>query len=644
MKKNYVLLSGLILAASFGFAQNLQVNSSMQGTPKLTTLEKEIINKNVNTKAPGDTLFYEDFANQIPTGWTVTNIAANSNNWIWANTAPGGQYSTNIGALNSTTGSNGYMSLPADLYNTPFPPGGPVAMDTYFQSPAITINPTAAAVLLKFEHYQRYCCNGSNQLVAEVSNDNVNWTTINATGPVGGTRGPNTATSNAETLEFNVSGTLANQTTAYVRFRSTANSHYFWMIDDVGLYEGNANNMQLTNWDILMHNSYFYTPIYTILPIPNIPATVFELESFNAGSNVQTGATADVDVYRDSAIGGGAGSGIVYAANSTIGNGTIASLNTDTTLVTSPFFTFNPGWHSFRFGVNSDSTNQNPASSRDRYSMALTLDTVIALDRGEANYTGSSGPPSYVGGGQDGDRAAQLVIVDSVTNGFLATSISVYIANRTQNDQLAISPRIWPFHEDSATLAGAIRPPVGQSPFATVIDTSNFGSWVTLPLFPPANLTPGAYYYGVEQTGGGSVGAEMWLGRDQGQDNVARPLTSVFYLNDATPVWISPPRVLGIRLNGSFSTNVEKNVEEIANFNVFPNPNEGQFTMQVSTNTPTSYIMNVRNMVGQTVMTQPVSVNGTLNQQVDLSGFDKGVYFISLETGSDRLVKKVIVK
>ena len=103
---------------------------------------------NSSSKSYLDTLFYEDFSGSIPIGWLLQNNAANSNNWMWSNTAAlGGQYSTNVMALNSTSSSNGYMSLPSDFYNTPFPTGGPVPMDASFTSPAISIVPSPAVLL-----------------------------------------------------------------------------------------------------------------------------------------------------------------------------------------------------------------------------------------------------------------------------------------------------------------------------------------------------------------------------------------------------------------------------------------------------------------------------------------------------------------
>ncbi len=649
MKKNYLLLTGLILMASVGFSQGIvQSNQIDRGTPKLTVGDPEpIIKRAQQPKALGDTIFYEDFGTGTPTslpaGWSVTNLSSvTTNAWIWSNTAPGGQYSTNTTALNSTTGSNGYMSLPCDLYNTPFPTGGPVAMDTWFTSPSFSISPQRGSVIIKYEQAMRYCCSTLNELVLEVSSDGVNWSVpydaINGFGP-------NTVISNATVSEINVSPDLGYQSTGYLRFRSTGNSHYYWMIDDVLVYEGAANQLVLEDFDMKFHASYDITPIYRILPLVNVPAVVYQGMSYNAGANVQTNVDLNLDVIMDSTIGGGPGQGVVHSASASVGL-SIPSQQRDTTDITNPFFSFNAGWYRNRLYITSDSVNQNPAGATDNYTFALTNDTVIALDRGPSFYVGSSGPPSYVGGGQDNDAAAALMILDSGVS-VPVLSISVWPAIRTETDGLSISPRIWRFEEDSATLnAAVLTPPVGQSPFSTQIDTSNQGTWVTMPIFPPVILNAGAYYFGVEQTGGGSNGKELWLGRDQGQESLAPAFSNIFFLNEpGNARWIAPPRLLGIRFNGSFTTGIttetaEANVE----FNVYPNPNNGLFTLKANSPKPTTYIMNVRNMVGQTVMSEAMNVNGNATRQIDLTSFEKGVYFVTLENGEERLVKKVVVK
>jgi hypothetical protein len=333
MKKNYTLLSALVLSATMSFGQNLTQGKFFSQAAELEPTEGAIPVKGnfANAKAPGDTIFYEDFGTggpgggQLPAGWTTQNNAGNSNDWIWSTAAPGGQYSTLTTALNSTTGANGYMSLPGDLYNTPAPPGGFVAMDASVTSPAITLTPPRASVVLEFQHSQRYCCSGADELVAEVSNDGINWSTYDATGG----RNPNTATPNAELLRINVSADLAFQNTAYVRFRQTGASHYYWMIDDIALLEGNANNMQLEDFSVNFTDTFQYNPLHTMVPQVVMTPLTFDGATFNAGGNAQPNVYLRAQVDQDSTLTGAPGFGITWE-DSTLISPTIPSLQRDT--------------------------------------------------------------------------------------------------------------------------------------------------------------------------------------------------------------------------------------------------------------------------------------------------------------------------
>ncbi len=648
MKKLYSLFISTLIMASISNAQGLidQVQLD-RGTPKLSEADHApTFKRSARPKAIYDTLYYEDFGTgsttSLPNGWsTATAANTQSNVWIWSNTAPGGQYSTNIPALASTTSSNGYLCLPSDLYNTPFPTGGPEAMDAWVTSPAITLPANTPAVSVSYQHHLRYCCSSLNELVLEVSTDSINWS-IPYDANAG--RSPSTSTVNGVTETINVSADLAFQTTAYLRFRSTGNSHYFWMIDDLLIFEGASNQMDLLDMDLKFHDSYDISPIYKILPLANISPVTYTGISWNAGASTQTNVDLNLDVIMDSTIGGGPGQGVVHSASSTIG-ASLSTLQRDTTDITNPFFSFNTGWYRSRLYITSDSGNQIPANSSREYSFALTADTVLALENG--NFTGSSGPASYVGGGQDNDAVAALMILDSNGQASVSTySISVFVANRPETDGLSISPRIWRFDEDSATLnAAVLTPPIGQSPFSTTITTAMQGTWVTMPIFPPVILGPGAYMFGVEQTGGGSTGKEIWLGRDVGQEQIAPPLSNIFFLNEpGNARWIAPPRILGIRFNGNFSVGIGDNENGVSKLQLFPNPNEGLFSLVVESNKAKTYQLNIRNSIGQTISTEMISVNGTFRKQLDLSSMDKGLYFISLENEEERLVKKIVVK
>lgn len=649
MKKNYALLSALVLVGSMTFAQDLQKKFIDQQVPvKPTKVDAPIKGSIDNSKAPGDTLYYEDFGTggpggaNFPLGWTQTNNAGNNNNWIWDTQAPAGQYSTGAAAFASTSAANGFLSLPSDLYNTPTPPGGFINMDATVSSPAISITPSAS-VLLSYQQYHVFCCDANAALTIEVSSDGINWDSYDASGG----RGSNTITPNPEIYTVNVSQTLAFQSTAYIRFTQTAASAYWWMIDDVALVEGNANNMVLEDYAVNFVDTFDITPLYTIVPECISMPMSFEGATFNAGSNVQTDVHLRGTVNQNTAFGGGPGVGLVWQDSVLLG-ATVPSLQRDTDLVTGYINTI-AGAFTATVDVVSDSINQDPAGATASYSYQIS-DTVLARDDG--GFGGGTGPGNYAGGGNDGDKFATLFTVGK--QGAEIVSLDMYIANNTENDGVQIVPKVWRFDQDSATLTGALTTVVAENLIPTTITSAMFDTWVTFDFSfgtGSVNLPPGQYAMGWEQVNGATNNLTFRVGRDRTTEPIT-PRVSIFvFVNDAAATWGWVGQVPAVRANFKKDSRCTVGLEDEASitenavgFEVAPNPNEGQFGISISTDKKLDYTLNVRNMLGQIVMTQQVSVNKSKTMQMDLSDYEKGVYFVSLENGDERLVKKVVVK
>ena len=83
MKKIYLSVIALSVG-SLSFAQ--QINNKVFTKPSLQPslsngITSTIGSSKTNFKAPGDTIFSEDFTNGIPTGWTVVDNT--NNNYLW---------------------------------------------------------------------------------------------------------------------------------------------------------------------------------------------------------------------------------------------------------------------------------------------------------------------------------------------------------------------------------------------------------------------------------------------------------------------------------------------------------------------------------------------------------------------------------
>jgi hypothetical protein len=679
MKKNYTLLSGLVLFSVATMAQNIQGTPQNLKMAELALTEAEDVaplKQRSIQKAFGDTIYYEDFDQlSVANNWTIVDNSGNSTPWIWAaaNTAPGGQYSTNVAALNSTSAANGYMLLPSDFYNTPTPGGGFQAMSTFFQSDPIDLrdsnNNPRGAVLARWQQSLRYCCSPVSELRIEASTDGVSWTSFDASGGQGG----NTIWPNGQSNEVNLSCVLGGADTAYIRFRQGVATHYYWQIDDFALVEGPGNNVEMDFTEINFHPTYPLVPQYYEVPLPNLPATIFEGAVINGGGNVATNVDFNVDITGVSAIGGGVGTGVglAYSGSAPVRTGTLQPRNPltcdstalflDTGFVAAQFFSFTPNNYNFRFSTSSDSVNQAPAEAFEERLISLTWDSIVALERGEAFFQGTTGPGGYADRGAIGDALAGLVIIDKPVQ---AKGVRFWVsgARAASIAGISISPRIWSFDQSRVIQSDVVINPLdsgitgiaAQSPFSTFIDTctstcppnqpSIMDTWIDLNFLAPVTLQPGTYYFGIEQTAGTNY---IWTARDRGAEERDVLWTNIMFLSGGTsPGWGFGGFVSAIRLIADFPAivNVDEQAAPKLDFEVYPNPNDGLFTINIANANGTTYMLNVRNMVGQTVMSEAVNVNGNLSKNMDLSSFEKGVYFVTLENGEDRLVRKVVVK
>ena len=651
MKKKYLLLSGLILGSSMLFAQKYDFDAIQHKGEISTGIEspRKSNSHSFDSKAYGDTLYHETFDSNL-NGWTVANNTGNSNNWEWHNAAPGGMHTTE--PMIASTSGPGFLSLRMDFLNTPVPPSGAAAMDAWVTSPEITI-PSKPSVFLQFEHAQRYCCNAStDSLLVEVSTDGISFATYDATKG----RGANSPSPNGELIKIDVTEQLANQTKVYIRFRVVGAVAYYWMVDDVALTEGPKNAMEVQDFFIQYHSGKkLFAPNYRAYPLDQANDVTYSVYTKNAGSNLQTNVEVTAEVYHDSTLSGVVVNNQVYSEDSLVG-GLILPLQKDTTAIGAiPFVVTDTGYYSHRISVSSDSANQFPLEDQTARFKFRVTDSVYALDGG--NFSGTGGPGGYVVGGADGDKIAQLFIVENKT---YATSISVAIPPVEGMHDIKISPIIYGFNEDTIISADVLNlttyraafssQPIYSTPFFTEVDTTTMGRrWNTIKLEPAVELQPGAYYVGFEQYEGANIGngKKMFFYRDRETEPYATGLSTAMYLaNSTNPGWGTAPLVLSIRLNtGNTIIGIDENVQESnTKFAVAPNPNNGEFKLFLNSEVAANYTLNVHNMLGQVVHTESVSVNGFLSKDMNLSGYDKGVYFVSLVNDNERLVKKIVLK
>ncbi len=79
-------------------------------------------------------------------------------------------------------------------------------------------------------------------------------------------------------------------------------------------------------------------------------------------------------------------------------------------------------------------------------------------------------------------------------------------------------------------------------------------------------------------------------------------------------------------------------------FTVYPNPTSGFVTVELETSQLSTITLTLTNMLGQNIVSQQSEVNGLFKQVYDLSAFAEGLYFITVRSEKETLLRKVIKK
>ncbi|MBL4708783.1 MAG: T9SS type A sorting domain-containing protein [Flavobacteriales bacterium] len=673
MKNNYTLLTALVLASCVTFAQNKaintknsqpQVQSALSSTPKSVDPDYA---KNLNriSKALEDTVYFENFSSgtsiSLPTGWSVVNNnSLNNFQWVWNNVYQDGQFSNPTDIIASPSVADGFMVLTADNFNTPIPGTGPVVMDTYFESPSITVVNPRASYWVAYHQAIRYCCSGANRLVIQASTDNfATFEEYDATNGIA----TNAAFDGINYI--NISTAVGDSGSFKIRFVSEGNTHYYWMIDDFAVIEGAENDLQLNSPYLEFNFDYVFNPFYNQIPYDLFAPLPISGFAYNNGSNNATGVELQADISHQSYPNGTPGLGLVYSTNSS------PQAIPSNKVIDSAIYTVAPsvgsgnprfiptvlGNFSVDILLTSDSADQwtNVIGIHINNRTFATSDTVYARD--DNGFAGGTGPGSFVstngipGGQLPGDAFGTMYIVESSTgNGPTKAPTSITYAVSTDVSQVGvqITPTIWAYDEDSASIASAFGNVVASAFIPHTITAANIGNLLTLAfdngIAVMNGLDSGQYVCGwvvVDHNGGNNFEVQEDASSGQFQDNVT---CFVNLAHDPGWGWVDANPV--IRLNfGLLTTGLnDGNKTSNAALELAPNPTNGEFTLTITSTEKVTYDLNIRNVLGQIIHTDNITVNGTITKQMDLTQFEKGVYFVSLENGKERLLKKVVVK
>ena len=621
MKKIYLSILS-ILFVSIAFSQVLHVKNNDFNHK----IKKEIIYTGsdyiVQSKA---TPFWTDDLSD-PSMWTMTDYAhSGTQNWVITTSGPTGSFSSSMNAIASTTASNGFGLYDSDALSVSY---------TNVQDATLAYNNSIDCsmyqnVNIQFEsNYRKF----NDSIFVEVSNDNINWDRYE----VHADYATNTSSANPENVSLNITPTAGSQSTVWFRFRFEGVWDYAWMVDDVAFAETPKNLVTIDaetfgGWWIGYETVGGLGVDYTLNPMEQVTANPYRFEAAvaNEGVNTQNNVVMHIDVTDQNS-----GSSIFTGSSNPI---SLYSMDRDTLETTTQFIPTNMGYHQISFWASSDSFPTTDTIGRG----TLVTDTVYGVDF-DWNSDGQNAEGGYYLGRECGGQT--LGNVFDIYNDTKATSISFHV-----NDQSVPGA-------DLKVMLFEVDPMV--TPYSPIylaesddytLTTNDLDSWVTLKLDPPVTLYSGTSYVAAVQGQANPI--------DTSLISSSSNYNSLSFIQDngcdigsgGFGYWYSASKALMIRMNINStvsSTEFDKSID-LGIVNIYPNPSNGVFNLEFSHNdiySTDNYILKISNILGQEVYSDEINANESSSIEIDLSKFNKGVYFIKVSDQMDSYMEKLIIE
>jgi hypothetical protein len=446
---------------------------------------------------------------------------------------------------------------------------------------------------------------------------------------------------NAEFSSVNISKTLANLDTAYLRFYVLGMSHYYWMIDDVALVEGDQGvEIESINF---FKPQLVKGPFPLISPVNYLRDIGFEATVRNVTGISLAGVNLNIVVNHSQNSNGSTGAGLVYGTNRIANNnGSLIPFASDTLFSNAPFFT--PSLQGEYQAIASVSSSQFPRTDSAELSFTVS-DTVFGKDL--------NSPSGIIGTQQfsvwslvNGDKLGTLYYIDSTISNVQLSSVSFYVSNDPVNIGSVIRPVFWEYSSALAYATGRIDTAFGSELATSLIpytvSSVDTNQWITLSLDTGIALlrtsNVGEFVVGWEVVGGAPTGSSFSVWNDDEAEKIAPPVSNFMSLAHLPqqPNWMWTQAAPMIRLNVKPLLVGEEEVDlNRLQLKVYPNPSNGSFTIQCSASTQ---LVEVYNVNGQKVQVE------LFNNKLDLTNQPKGIYLLRVQLENGEVVSKKLMK
>lgn len=127
-------------------------------------------------------------------------------------------------------------------------------------------------------------------------------------------------------------------------------------------------------------------------------------------------------------------------------------------------------------------------------------------------------------------------------------------------------------------------------------------------------------------------------------------LDTVGYGLGKQTVWVFATTINGCFDADTISVTFEKKPEGIENLRgveakVYPNPNQGLFTVELNSTTSMNLNMRVVSATGEAVYSlKGINLNGNFKKVINLQNLSSGTYFVEFSNGKESLMRKVVIQ
>ena len=604
--KKLLLTTSLILLTLLGHAQILNGDDMRIEEKIFLSVQPTSINS-ANSAAPAPPFWSNTFSN--PSEWTMVDlIYGGLQNWVISTAGPTGSFSAGLGAISSTSASDGFAMYDSDALNSSYSP-----QEAYIQYNGTVDCSSYPYVNIEFESYHRKF---RDSIFVEVSIDGINWDRYE----VHAGQATNTTTANPEFVSVNVSATAGSQPVVYFRFKYEGEWDYAWMIDDVSFAETPNNYVTIDDevfggWWIGYNISGGIGCDYTFNPLSQLAANPYKIEAVirNAGvapQNMTLHAEAFDQITNS-----------VYT--STSNSQYLSASQQDTFAVNN---TFNPttlGLYELNMWGVGDSANTDTSSKQ-------TVVTQYSYGKDLNNYQGS------------------YVLGNATRENHVTSFFDIYANENLYSVDLYIAPWSIPGTKIYGVLYEA-DPTAGANPIYLdqtddhTITSSDLDSWITLSFASPISLIAGVgyemgaagYQHPSDSAGVGYSGLALGTENSLFDANGGSPNSA------GTPTWYYITQNPMIRMNfdpASSGSTSSKNLIK-SDLNVYPNPANNVISIS---NLDNFDFLQIKDLLGKVVYKKSISkVNNT---KIDIKGFSTGTYLLNLVGSANSISRKIVIE